>query len=307
MSLKYDIFLIEFYSDNSNEANLCREKIISILNDRYPIIGTREPIRCTAHIFARSESFWMNLDTDKKNLKRFAELLTQIFGPSSRNLSDAWIGTYGNQVSMRGICGVRWFSLFFNCDIAIRNWDNMMEMLNKNRSNSQCGELLDIINKNQQCLIAELLSTSLTGRSLGPVRGFWDELTARQTKRSFLDKVSKLTTFSNEVKNSKFLLESFKRFYDPEEFQQLEKIYNIISAKDKLIKQHKKNFAAITDYILKEIRPKNFSNLDAFIGKIICDMSDFHTFSLRSNKYKDRKSVWRIEISRTKIQKNNIV
>ena len=158
-------------------------------------------------------------------------------------------------------------SLFFNCDVAIRNWSKVNRMLNQNHANSSCKELIEIIHKNPE-LVEYLISTSLTGRCLGPKKGFWKSLTDRQSKRSFLNGITKLTNFGNHVKNSTELLTPFQQFYEPDEFEQLQEIYESVRNKTDLLEEHKKNFVSIINYLIMTMKPNDYSNLESIIGKI---------------------------------------
>ena len=234
------------------------------MNERFPIQGIREAVRCSAHVFARSENFWLALF---KILRKFIQLLTEIFGPSSRNLSEFWVNTYGQNVRMKTTRGVRWFSLFWNCDIAIRNWDKVMETLNDHRNRGSCKELLELIGKHEETMIPDLVSTALTGRSLGP-RGYWPKLTQEQTKREFLDKIKELTSFESEVRNSENILETYSKFFSETENQELAGIYDRVINKNKFVLNHKKNFTSIVNYVIKALKPNTYSNLDSKIGEI---------------------------------------
>ena len=277
------------FSDNCNEADACRRAIIDILNRSFPIQGTREPVKCSAHVFARSEHFWMALF---KVLRKFIELVTQVFGPSSRNLSDVWVNTYGNDVKMKTTRGVRWFSpgfeivlkiescfvrsctknhdfeswysLFYNCDIAIRNWDKLIKMLNDHRSRSTCQELLELINEHEKSLLEDLLSTALTGRCLSD--GFWKDLTRHQKKREFLEQIKKLTSFKCKVEDSENILETYSRFFRSSENDQLSNIYGRVGNKNVFVRHHKKNFISIVNYLIKSMKPNDYANLESSIG-----------------------------------------
>ena len=207
---------------------------------------------------ARSESFHLSGNAD---LKRFSDLVTQIFGNGPNNLSGPWVQRNGQSAQMKAVRGVRWNHLFNNCDVAIRHADQLKLFLDDfNRSNEKCKELRNLMSKNHRTLIPDLISTSLIGRA---VMSFWESLTKRQTKRSFLKEITNVIKFNCNVQTSETLLEYFKQFYDDSEIEQLEDVIKDVNDQHRLLIDTKKSFEALINYITKSMKPNHFSNLDS--------------------------------------------
>ena len=136
-------------------------------------------------------------------------------------------------------------------------------------SNSFCRELNDLIENNEESLKSDLISTSMTGRCLGPKKGYWEDITKRQSKKAFLNEITKLTSFANQVKCTKTILQPFEKFYNEDEFLELNEMYTTVIDKEKLMSRHKKNFTSIINYLVTTMKPNDYSNLDEIIGKLV--------------------------------------
>ena len=158
-------------SDNCTEANLLRRTVIEILDRRYPLMSglPREAIRCGGHVFANSEVCFLS---DNSKLRDTAELITQIFGRSSTNLSEIWVNRVGERI--KPIKGIRWHSRFHNMDVAIRNLNSLKSILEEFRTFKGAKTLLE--NLEDDKLIQDLISASLAGTFLGAK---WPQVTKK--------------------------------------------------------------------------------------------------------------------------------
>ena len=122
---------------------------------------------------------------------------------------------------------------------------------------------MDLMFKHFTILIPDLISTSLIGRA---VMSFWESVTERQTKRSFLNEITNLINFNCNVQTSENLFECFKEFYNESEIKQLETIIKKVNDQHRLLIDTKKSFEALVNYITKSMKPPNiFSNLDSLM------------------------------------------
>lgn len=246
-------------SDNSNEANLCRRTMIQILDRKYPLPDSlREAVRCAGHVLQNGEVFWFSKN---QNLKTCAELITQIFGTSSTNLSEIWMQRVKSRI--KPIKGIRWHSLFFNVDVGVRNLNSMKLILEEFQSHRGSKTLLDLLSDKK--LIGDLISTSLVGTYL---EKHWSNLTKKQLKSDFIKELSSVKSFAEQIRSSDSVIELYEPFYDSRDFDQIRTVLVGVQDVKSFNNNHKRNFESVINYIVGNLKPNPESNLDKMIGKI---------------------------------------
>ena len=211
-------------------------------------------------MFARAEAFWFALF---KLLQEFAEQFTQLFSPSSKNLSSIWEHRVG--VKIRKTRGVRWHSLFWNVNVAILNLSELRTIVEEFQTKKEAKKIQSLLSEND--LIENMISTSLSGQFL---QYKWEDLTRKQTKADLLNQLAELKSFCAEVNETEDFISLYKPCYEKESsFSKINELVNSVSNLSTFRTKHIRNFEKMIDYVVKNIQPDSSeTNLEKSIGNL---------------------------------------
>ena len=211
-------------------------------------------------MFARAEAFWFALF---KMLEEFANLFTQLFSPSSKNLSSIWQHRVGAKI--RKTRGVRWHSLFWNVNVAILHLSELKAIVGEFHTKKEAKKIQSLLTEDD--LIESMISTSLSGQFL---QHKWEDLTRKQTKADLLNQLAELKSFCAELIETEDFVSLYEPCYQKESsFNKINELVNSVSNLSTFKTKHIRNFEKMIDYVVKNIQPDSSeTNLEKNIGKL---------------------------------------